>query len=559
MRGDTTPNDSYERPPGHGPRTGPRLYHRKSRLGCTRCKARRVKCDETKPTCGGCKRHSVQCVYLSTDNITPTNTNSNTTSSRRRHDQRDEPSNHVHSNPYGSPSEHSDMRQPCYPQNMELSPTSGTAPNPAVSKTGNGFLSVSSEHAPVSSPHTSAQPAPSPGESTWSEQQASGWSRESSTRLSGTTSNGSSAASSSSEARDYLSSLASTEVTELPESKERRVFELRLMHNYMNHNAQQFANLKANAHHGEQPKPGVAMTDAEVQAQMTEGKGGLGRFIWGREIPLLAFKNDAIMYSMFAVSALDMWTRASDQKEKDELRLLQQKYLYMALREQRIAVGNLSKDNADMICMAALTILQNSFALVQTLETSPWQPPLEWLQMGKGAGAVLTIARGYVGSDNNDNITRFVESGPWLDPNEVFAAEHRTHLLWLLENDGGSADDVGGHELKDPVTTMVYHKVLSYIGSAQKAIADKEAIFKVLRRFIGFSMFASDLFHSFLVQRRPRALVVLAHFFKLWIPYDDLQLVGKTGENQVRGILDELPLGWKHKVAGIFGEYGLKQ
>jgi hypothetical protein len=37
--------------------------HRKSRNGCKRCKARRVKCDEGEPTCNNCKRHGAVCEY----------------------------------------------------------------------------------------------------------------------------------------------------------------------------------------------------------------------------------------------------------------------------------------------------------------------------------------------------------------------------------------------------------------------------------------------------------------------------------------------------------------
>ncbi|KAH0267417.1 hypothetical protein KCU91_g10111, partial [Aureobasidium melanogenum] len=48
-------------------RRPPRLNHKKSRAGCQRCKARRVKCDEVKPACGGCNRHNVPCVYLKTE------------------------------------------------------------------------------------------------------------------------------------------------------------------------------------------------------------------------------------------------------------------------------------------------------------------------------------------------------------------------------------------------------------------------------------------------------------------------------------------------------------
>ena len=41
----------------------PRLAHRKSRKGCQRCKARKVKCDELHPVCTNCSRHQVPCEY----------------------------------------------------------------------------------------------------------------------------------------------------------------------------------------------------------------------------------------------------------------------------------------------------------------------------------------------------------------------------------------------------------------------------------------------------------------------------------------------------------------
>jgi Fungal Zn(2)-Cys(6) binuclear cluster domain/Fungal specific transcription factor domain len=41
----------------------PKLSHRKSRTGCQRCKARKVKCDEARPACRNCERHGVKCDY----------------------------------------------------------------------------------------------------------------------------------------------------------------------------------------------------------------------------------------------------------------------------------------------------------------------------------------------------------------------------------------------------------------------------------------------------------------------------------------------------------------
>ncbi|CUM63161.1 uncharacterized protein PRCAT00000728001 [Priceomyces carsonii] len=44
--------------------TGKRKYHQKSRNGCSTCKKRRVKCDETKPVCNKCKHMNLTCGYV---------------------------------------------------------------------------------------------------------------------------------------------------------------------------------------------------------------------------------------------------------------------------------------------------------------------------------------------------------------------------------------------------------------------------------------------------------------------------------------------------------------
>ncbi|KAK6460536.1 hypothetical protein DFJ63DRAFT_308465 [Scheffersomyces coipomensis] len=44
--------------------TGKRKYHQKSRNGCSTCKKRRVKCDETRPTCLKCQHMKLVCGYV---------------------------------------------------------------------------------------------------------------------------------------------------------------------------------------------------------------------------------------------------------------------------------------------------------------------------------------------------------------------------------------------------------------------------------------------------------------------------------------------------------------
>ncbi|KAJ5699157.1 hypothetical protein N7462_001162 [Penicillium macrosclerotiorum] len=44
-------------------RSKARRAHTKSRNGCQRCKARKVKCDETRPHCRNCVKHAIDCFY----------------------------------------------------------------------------------------------------------------------------------------------------------------------------------------------------------------------------------------------------------------------------------------------------------------------------------------------------------------------------------------------------------------------------------------------------------------------------------------------------------------
>ncbi|KAL2126451.1 hypothetical protein VTI74DRAFT_884 [Chaetomium olivicolor] len=56
------PRQPIQQPPGYagiGRRT-----HRKSRTGCSTCKARKIKCDERHPACLNCISHGVECPFL---------------------------------------------------------------------------------------------------------------------------------------------------------------------------------------------------------------------------------------------------------------------------------------------------------------------------------------------------------------------------------------------------------------------------------------------------------------------------------------------------------------
>ncbi|KAK6459128.1 sterol uptake control protein 2 [Scheffersomyces xylosifermentans] len=62
--GDNSSDDSSKKSRSS---TGKRKYHQKSRNGCSTCKKRRVKCDETRPSCNKCKHMNLMCGYLVDD------------------------------------------------------------------------------------------------------------------------------------------------------------------------------------------------------------------------------------------------------------------------------------------------------------------------------------------------------------------------------------------------------------------------------------------------------------------------------------------------------------
>ncbi|KAL4964029.1 Zn(II)2Cys6 transcription factor [Aspergillus stella-maris] len=48
-----------------------RRYHKKSRTGCTGCRSRRIKCDETHPLCANCQRAGLDCHYTARSQSQP--------------------------------------------------------------------------------------------------------------------------------------------------------------------------------------------------------------------------------------------------------------------------------------------------------------------------------------------------------------------------------------------------------------------------------------------------------------------------------------------------------
>lgn len=108
------------------------------------------------------------------------------------------------------------------------------------------------------------------------------------------------------------------------------------------------------------------------------------------------------------------------------------------------------------------------------------------------------------------------------------------------------------HELQeswDEDVQDAYLSTLNYIGGIWKAMQDRQPPGSVARRLIVFPLFVNTRFVDMVDEKRPRALVIMAHYFALLAMLRGFWWVGDAGPREVRAIVKELPLEWQPSLA----------
>ncbi|CAK7235031.1 hypothetical protein SBRCBS47491_009151 [Sporothrix bragantina] len=452
-----------------------KVGHRKSRNGCTRCKIRRVKCNEVRPP-------------LPTTITTPSST--------------------LQPGPfYASSQAHS--RSPSSGGGVSLSTFStastdfgdassgdGHSPNEQDALRFSAMLQTWSQNVKqeANTSHSAPRPAPS--------------SLAMLLDGSGVT------------ASDTRSAIATEAESEglMPESRERRMLEVHLMENYI-------SNLGM-------PFPGAPLDWSQI---------------WHRKVPPMARRYDNVLFAVMSHSATHLLRQ---EPRNHDLFRARQAYLVAAMRVQRRMIGTLTLDSADAVCISALFMLAQAFAMLDERNIEPYTTPMDWLRLGNGAGAVIWMSvEAMIKSGEPDKSVMYTiaTSEPRMGFDEsYFDASFREQFEDILNQDLPSGDD-----WDDADTREAYEKTLSYIGCLQQAKERGEPIHILSRRVQGFTMVMPPRFVDFIAERRPRALVILAHFFAVvsrftggawWLGGED----GKPpiATRELRGIQQIIPQEW---------------
>lgn len=260
--------------------------------------------------------------------------------------------------------------------------------------------------------------------------------------------------------------------------------------------------------------------------------------LWYGEVPQVALNHKNVLYAMFSMTATHLIGRGATDAALFQAR---ENYWVWALREQRAAITNLAGSDTDAVAFAALLIAMNALAMLQERPLEPYTPPLDWLEVGRGAFTVMpppeTVADGTGLKVLMEHTASIWSAEPVLSP------EMRQEFGAVLNRDLPSTD------VWDAETIESYEAALSYICSFRQSISIGEAPDINLRWICMFPFMVARKFVDFVSEGRPRALVILAYFFAVVAQTDALQYLGNAGDRttakrEIYAIRRILPEEW---------------
>lgn len=309
-------------------------------------------------------------------------------------------------------------------------------------------------------------------------------------------------------------------VAELPESRSRRLAELSLLHHYAT-------------------STGVTLLDGD-KPQIVKG--------WTTEIPQLALKHDALLYAIYAFTALHI----SKIVPNDAQALAtHQHYLDLALRKHREAIGQLNSDTADQVLITSHFVRAVSFSNLSERNLQPYEPPVQWLSMANGVFGVFAAAWRWLTS-NPDSITmrqiaraRIFENTPndKLD-SALFLPTDDNDFLRILRH-GPDCGLESANEPWDEQVEEAYTSTINYLGGTRQALAEGQPLANVCRRLVVFPLMIKPDFVALVAESRPRAMVVLAYYFALLSLFRGVWWISDTGRREVQGISSVLGHEWR--------------
>ncbi len=230
----------------------------------------------------------------------------------------------------------------------------------------------------------------------------------------------------------------------------------------------------------------------------------------------------------------------SDTDKGEDLARVHRLYLNTAVKERREAISNLTSSNADAVFMTSLLLSYQSLRLIPDQSTfSEYTPPIQWLRMCKAVATITQAALPIIQSNSMmGRLLAYTTEPDLRDEMAMFNPAYRQPFEALL--------DWASHP--EPFLDMdirnTYERTLAYVGGTYSALLNKEAPRIMIRRIVCLGVLAPTRFIELLEQKRPRALVILAHHLAMSQAIEEHWWFHGVADGVVNGIASLLPSEW---------------
>ncbi len=151
--------------------------------------------------------------------------------------------------------------------------------------------------------------------------------------------------------------------------------------------------------------------------------------VWLKDVPPLALEHDNLLNAILATSATNI---LRDEPDNTRLQAVRDQYVILAYNTQRKAVESLDNVSADVVCITALCILINAFAMLQERPHEPYSPPIAWLKMAHGSVSVIEFVINADKQAYRTNVMAILEHPGGWDESFLFGDEQRQAFQSLL-------------------------------------------------------------------------------------------------------------------------------
>ncbi|KAJ3498108.1 hypothetical protein NLG97_g1378 [Lecanicillium saksenae] len=265
------------------------------------------------------------------------------------------------------------------------------------------------------------------------------------------------------------------------------------------------------------------------------------RRIWSTVVPRLATNYDTLLNAMMTLALRHMLCMGFQGiLPLEKIQFHHAQYLEATLQEYRAVVGTLTPALADSASFTSVVLSLDAFASLRDRDLSNYTAPVQWLQLCKGVTQVFRITLQLLKGDPDANINKVVAtSGAFVEPSKIMCDENRNMFPVLLERRLGDSDE----------DDQACIDTVSYIGAIQSAIDGGEHIDIITRRLIVYPVLFPQRFVELLDEHRPRALVILAHFFAVAAHCHTSAWVGDTPRKEIQALAGFLAPEYQHELA----------